>query len=286
MSIVIAAHDLSGVGRCSLGAAMGILPAFGHCCQPLPTAVLNKQTAFAGYSFLDFTPHMREYISGWEGMDLSPAMIYTGFLGNAGQVGPLKELIWQYPDALCVVDPVMGDDGKLYPCFDESFAKAMRELAKSAHILLPNMTEFNLITGADPEAPLPDELDSLVSRAAHAGSERLEYVVVTSAKKNLKRDERALCNLVIDLKSATVTELECRGDHVHYSGTGDLFASCVCALLLNGYGMVESARRAAEFVSGAVELVPQDHDPRLGIPYERVLSDFAVRSGAGQCAGI
>ncbi len=253
MSIVIAAHDLSGVGRCSLSVAMGVLPAFGHCCQPLPTAVLNKQTAFPGYSFLDFTPHMPEYISGWGGLELSPDMIYTGFLGNSHQIGPLKELIQKYPDAICVVDPVMGDGGKLYPCFDLSFVNAMRELARSAHILLPNMTEFNLITGEAPDTPLPQNPDELVLRAAKAGGETLKYVVVTSAG-SLSKGEKALYNLVIDLVASTVTQLECRGDDVHYSGTGDLFASCVCALLLNGRSIVKAAEMAAAFVSDAAEL--------------------------------
>mgnify|MGYP000224716548 CR=1 FL=1 len=43
---VAAVHDLSGMGRCSLGIVLPVLSAMGCWCSPLPTAYLSASTIF------------------------------------------------------------------------------------------------------------------------------------------------------------------------------------------------------------------------------------------------
>jgi pyridoxine kinase len=276
LSTVIAAHELSGIGRCSLTAALSVLPALGHVCWPLPTAALNKQTAFPGYSYLDFTAHLPEYLEGWRGMNLAPDLIYTGFLGSEAQPALMEALIAAYPEARCVIDPVMGDGGALYPCFSENFAKAMKKLAKSAHILLPNATEFNILAGRAPDSALPESDEGLLAAAKGIGSEKLEAIVVTSAGA-----APDMQNLLIDTRNDAVTKIPGRNTLVHFSGAGDLFASALCGLILNGLELAEAVRLSADFVADSVELAPQGHDPRFGAPYEKILASFALNSMKG-----
>ena len=49
---VAAINDLSGIGKCSLSAALPILSALKVQCCPLPTAILSSQTGFDEYTFL------------------------------------------------------------------------------------------------------------------------------------------------------------------------------------------------------------------------------------------
>ncbi len=131
MSVIIAAHDISGVGRCSLTTALAVLPAMGHTCFPLPTAVLSQQTGLPGYSFLDMTEHLGSYINGWKGLRIKPDIIYTGFLGSSLQPRILAGLAGDYENAIVVVDPVMGDNGRLYACFDAFYQDGNAEMMTS-----------------------------------------------------------------------------------------------------------------------------------------------------------
>ena len=51
-------NDLSGLGRCSLTAAISVLSAMGIQACPLPTAILSSQTEYPSYYCYDFTDKM------------------------------------------------------------------------------------------------------------------------------------------------------------------------------------------------------------------------------------
>ena len=46
-----------------------------------------------------------------------------------------------------IIDPVFGDNGKLYGGFDLDYVAAMRKLITRADILLPNVTEACFLAG-------------------------------------------------------------------------------------------------------------------------------------------
>jgi len=60
---VAAIHDLSGLGRCSLTAAIPILSAMGVQACPLPTAVLSNQTGFSSYACVDMSRYIEQFRS-------------------------------------------------------------------------------------------------------------------------------------------------------------------------------------------------------------------------------
>ena len=49
--------------------------------------------------------------------------IYSGFLASHRQVGEVNKYIDAYPEAIIVVDPVMGDEGEIYKTVDEELEK-------------------------------------------------------------------------------------------------------------------------------------------------------------------
>ena len=79
---VAAINDLSGIGKCSLSAALPILSALKVQCCPLPTAILSSQTGFDEYTFLDLTNEMEKYYTTWKNLNLNIDTICSGFLGS------------------------------------------------------------------------------------------------------------------------------------------------------------------------------------------------------------
>ena len=84
MKQIIAVHDLSGFGKCSLGVVMPTLAAMGVRACALPTAYLSAHTAFPPCEhavFLDLTAQMEATLAHWDELHARFDGFYSGFLG-------------------------------------------------------------------------------------------------------------------------------------------------------------------------------------------------------------
>ena len=108
-------NDLSGFGKCSLTAAIPVLSALGVQCCPLATAVLTGQTGYPYFHCTDLTDMMPQYIDAWAQNNAHFDAIYSGYMTGRKQIEHLLDLITQFrrDDTLLLVDPVMGDDGRV-----------------------------------------------------------------------------------------------------------------------------------------------------------------------------
>ena len=88
---------------------------------PLPTAILSVHTGFPDHYLDDYTERMAPYIASWEKNGLAFDGICTGFLGSAEQIAIVLDFIRRFKGAgtRVMVDPVMGDYGKLYPSYTQ-----------------------------------------------------------------------------------------------------------------------------------------------------------------------
>lgn len=243
---VAALHDLSCFGRCALTVIIPTLSAAGIQTVPVPTALLSTHTGgFSGMHFRDLDDSIGDIARHFGELGLDFDAIYTGFLGSERQVKTVEDFIDRTADenTLIFVDPVMGDDGKLYSaCFPELVAE-MRRLCACADIITPNLTEACLMT--DTEYP---DLSALSAEAA-------EYELGEIAEK-IKAFTDAECVITgIHFKDGVGTyclgrmhsERARRND---YPGTGDLFASVMLGYILrSGRFDKEILQKSAEYAS-------------------------------------
>ena len=118
-----ALHDLSCFGRCALTVIDPVLSAMGIQCVPVPTALLSTHTGgFSDMYFCALDDAIRGIADHFEKLGLRFDAVYTGFLGSAEQAGVIGEFIDRFGSddgrggtPLVLVDPVLGDDGELYP---------------------------------------------------------------------------------------------------------------------------------------------------------------------------
>ena len=268
MAQIVTVHDLSGVGRCSLNAAISILSAMGHYCLALPTAILSNQTGFGDFSYLDLTGEIPDYLEHWKRRNLHPDAIYTGFLGSGAQPAMIVDrLISQYPDAFILVDPVMGEDGELYSCFDRNYVREMKRLVAHAHLITPNPTELFLLSNLPPDTDWRTLSDQeFLKIALEIAPGTLKQIVVTGCRS---KDLAQI--LQIDLEHQAVYRLNYRDTGVGYSGTGDIFASVLCGAVMRGAPLAEAVKLALNFISLALSNLSPENDPREGIPFELYL---------------
>lgn len=266
---VAAIHDLSGLGRCSLTAAIPVLSALGVQACPVPTAVLSNQTGFASYYMADGTDWMDHFIGEWRRCGLTLDGIYTGFLANAQQAARVERFLsaFRTPHTLLLVDPVMGDDGRIYDTYTDELCRYVAHLADQADVITPNLTEACYLAGEDyaaftahsHEADYPQRVAVLGRRLSNGGRRQ---VVITGVHY-----EGYVYNIAAGREEFAVKGHLIRG---HFSGTGDLFASVVCGCCIQGHTLRHGVETAARLIEAALQ--DTDNPPEYGVEFERHLN--------------
>lgn len=272
---VAAIHDLSGFGRCSLTVVIPILAAMGVQPCPVPTAVLSTHTGgFGDPAMRDLTDFVSPCLDHWKKLGIEFDCIYSGFLANESQASQVGDFIKAWPNAVAVVDPVLGDDGKPYrTCTQELIAK-MTGLVGSADIITPNMTEACILLNENylNFALGRDKARSMLVRLSEKGP---RFVVITDAVVVPGK----ISNIGYDRENNAFWRVDCNYLPVSYPGTGDVFSSVLVGGLLTGDSLPLAMARASRFVEIAVSTAyGYNCEPREGVMVEKSLSWLMERN--------
>lgn len=271
---VLAIHDLCSFGRCSLTAAIPVLSAMGHQVCPFPTVLYSNNLTYGKFVSRDLTDLMPSYMDQWQELKLPFDAIYSGFLAGPGQVEAVISAIDRFAtgDQLVVVDPAMGDDGKLYPVFDETMVEAMKKLVAKASLITPNYTEACLLTGTpyNTAVPTDDELDTLCEKLLQLGPKAVVITSVPCAEGKIRIASMEKNSLFPE--SYLVTK-----QPFATCGTGDVFASTLVGYLLNGQDLTRCVQEAADFLSFVIDTtLKAGTDPHQGVVLEGCLWKLLV----------
>ncbi|MBQ8623711.1 MAG: pyridoxamine kinase [Oscillospiraceae bacterium] len=265
---VAAIHDLSGVGRCSLSVILPTMSVMGIQVCSVPTAVLSSHTnGFGDVVLKDMTEFMPEALNHYKTADVDFDCIYSGFLASSEQVSHCLEFFYAYPNALKVVDPVMGDNGKRYRTYTDELCRRMSELVSAADIITPNLTEASiLLNEAYPVTPLTvQQMKSMLSRLSGKGP---KTVVITS----VMMADGTMCNVGYDSKNNAYWRVKYDMIPKHYPGTGDIFASVLTGGLILGDSLPIAMSRATDFCEHTIKTTyGYGISPREGVMIEKCL---------------
>lgn len=271
-------NDLSGFGRCSLTAAISVIAAMGVSPCPLPTAILSAQTGYPSYYLDDYTEKMECFRREWEKMNVSFDGIYTGFVASEAQIHQIFRFLdtFHKPDTFLLVDPVMGDDGNTYAMFTPTLLDQMRKLSKKADVITPNLTELCLLADADYQtlrkADNHETMIANIRSLAHSLCENgPEHVIVTGIHYQDDSGIPYMGNLYVTKDSHKLLSFPYVGGS--YSGTGDLFASCLCAGIARGDDIPSIIEKAGKFIElSLTDSVKEEINRNDGVNYEKYLS--------------
>ena len=272
---VAAVHDLSGVGRVSLTVVMPVLSSMGFQVCPLPTAILSSHTQYPHFSFLDLTNEMERIIEEWKLLGIVFDAFYTGYLGSPRQVQVVERFIREFrkENDLVVVDPVLGDNGKLYANISESMVVEMQKLICSADVITPNLTEAFYLLNSDCKTSLSD--DELKSNLFQLSAKGPSMVIITSVP--VMGNPHMTSVYAYDKISDRYWKVTCPYLPAHYPGTGDTFTSVITGSLLQGDSLPIALDRASQFIlQGIRATFGYKYDTREGILLEKVLHNLRV----------
>ncbi|MBR6522541.1 MAG: pyridoxamine kinase [Oscillospiraceae bacterium] len=272
---IAAINDLSCVGKCSLTVSLPVVSAAGVECSCMPTAVLSTHTAvFTDYTVRDLSDDMLPIARHWKKEGVHFDGIYSGYMISPGQGEIISEIfdMISNDDTLIIVDPVMADNGSYYAGMGEEMAEAFRKLCAKAHIITPNVTEACYLTGVEYQsAPHSEEyINKLLDGLKKLCSGRIILTGVCP-------DENRIGNVSWDGRSGEMSA--CFNDRLPaaYHGTGDVFTSCLAALLVRGAAVDKAVELSAKLVRDSMARSIDSGIPHhLGVDFEGILPQFTA----------
>ena len=260
---------MPGVGKIALAAMIPILSANGIDVASLPTALVSNTLDFGKFDILDTSDYMEKTVDIWHELNFRFDCISTGFMVNPRQIGIVEKLIAnQEPDhTLVVVDPIMGDEGKLYNGMTEENVAILRQLSSRADILIPNYTEACFLTRQSPvgNALSLEQADRLLEDCRTLGA---RSVVITSAFV-----EGSHCVIGFDHQTGQRFKIDFELIDVRFPGTGDIFSAVLISDVLNGQRLYDATAHAMQVVSAIIRDNLEKKEKFFGVDIERFLCE-------------
>ena len=272
---ILAINDVSCIGKCSLTTALPIISACGVECNVLPTAILSTHTGgFSGYTFRDLTEDLGGILHHWKSLHIQFDYIISGYLGSMAQIDLVAQIKEEFlaENGKFIVDPVMGDGGKLYTGFTAEYVEKMRELCKKADYILPNITEASFL--ADTPYPITKEnaqetLDKLLDLCP--------MPIITGIL-----DEQEISVRFTNRKG---TAYSFSHDNVEgtFHGAGDVFAAAFVGCLARGLHVANSIYLASDFTAASIRRSAVEvPDKRYGLNFEMEIFPFLEKLNSMQ----
>jgi pyridoxine kinase len=246
--------------------ALPILSACGQECCVLPTAVLSTHTGgFGKPEIVHLTAAAEGMWQHWKSQGISFDAVLVGYLGSREAIDMTHRILDNLlaEDGIAIIDPAMGDHGKLYAGFDEEYVEAMKGLCARADILMPNITEAAYLAGMEYREILDEAYVNSLMAALPNSKVVLTGVGFADATTGAMVKDGGVLTHVVHRKV---------GGSCH--GTGDIFAACFTGCLMQGKSMVEAAEIAGKFTARAIAETVENPVHWYGVKFENVLPEL------------
>lgn len=267
---LILASDIAGLGKVATTASLPLLAACQVEVAVLPTVLLSSHTGgFADVYVQSYTQGMQAFLQQWQSLSQSFAAMVTGYLRESQQIDLLLEYAKEQQLPL-IVDPIMGDNGRLYTGFDMEFVHSMRRLVGQADLVIPNLTEACFLL----HRPYPTTaLDELAYREICEELHQLGAKSIVLTGLPLADDRIGLA--FYDGETGRFhTYQTVRLPH-QFFGTGDMVTALLAGAWVQGVSLDKVLPALLDFLQAALqETLRIGQDLRIGVFYQPFLGKW------------
>jgi len=264
-------QDLSAATAISLNVAIPVYASLGISTSVLPTALLSTQTeAFGKPAAIDLKDWVARTVAHWDRASMTFSGIAVGYVGTPALVDMVDQFIQQSAVSTVTIDPVMGDHGKLYEGFDQSYVTKMKTLIKQADVLTPNWTEAQLLVGDDPQPEMSESRvrDVLARLTGQLNDKSL--VVITGIQRN------SVLEVWWQTAGEAILHVENPLLDQHFYGAGDLFTAILSGLIELSWDADAAVKKTSELLAVAIEeTMHSNRELRFGMALHNVIHELS-----------
>ena len=265
---ILLINDICGYGKVATAAMLPVLSYMGHSTYNLPTAIVSNTLDYGEFNILDTTDYITGVFPVWKKLGFRYDAIATGFIASERQARIVSQYCREQAaeGTTIFVDPIMGDEGKLYNGVTPATIQSMREMIAVADLICPNYTEACYLTdnAYQAEGVSRGEAITLIDGLRAIGC---KSVLITSVKVDGQPSVVGYNHLSDTYFTLPYTEIP-----VHFPGTGDIFSAVLIGHLLGGEALQSATRKAMDVVYQLIDLNKDNEDKNRGIPLEKHLN--------------
>lgn len=267
---LLLANDLPGVGKVALATSIPIAAVCQVETMLLPTVLLSSHTGgFPDVVIEDMTDLNRAYFRQWKKLNVKAAGILSGYCRNPQQLRQLAMYAKQTETPL-IVDPIMGDSGRLYTGFTSSYVEAMKELTQSAKLILPNLTEAALLTGREYVGEHYDF--SVIEDLLEALAKQVTADIVLTG---ISFDDSQIGVAYFQQQTGEIITYLSKKYPANFFGTGDILSTLLAVATIEQINLHQAIPLALEFIDKSLrQTLSLNRDLKLGIYFEPFLAEL------------
>ena len=270
MKKILSIQSSVTVGFVGNAVAGPVLLAMGHHPMMIDTISLAAHPGYGGRAGGPLADHL--FAAQLDGLqDLGEtgdiAQIMTGYLGSVGQIDSIVALLtsWQAePSGHYILDPVMGDAGRLYVSAD--LADGIRtRLLPLADIITPNQFELAQLSGTD-----ITDLDSAADAAATLLTQHaMTAIIITGVisapvgADQTTADHKPDIGDLLIMRDGTQVWHPTTSTAKNVAGGGDLLTALFSGYLASGLAIQDAFSKASATAHTIIAASPTPRDLAL-----------------------
>ena len=173
--------------------------------------------------------------------DIYPDSVKIGMIASKELIKTVKDTLVKYKAKNIVLDPVMVATSGAKLISDDAIDTLKKELLPIAAVVTPNIPEAEVLSGM--KISSKEDMEAAAVRI----SEENHCAVLLKGGHNLNDAN----DLLADDKNITWFQGK-RIDNPNTHGTGCTLSSAIAANLAKGFSLVDSVKKAKEYISGAL----------------------------------
>lgn len=233
-----------------------ILNFYSYDVDFLPSALISNKFSQRPIEIFDSSIYLKNTLDVYRKQKRKYKAILVGFVLNINQARIICNYIKEN-NLFMILDPIMGDGGKIYNGLDKNIVEIYKYMANFANIIIPNLTEANLLT--DNKFKNPYEIIDFFEKSD-------TKVIITSVEdKNkhfiLSKDKKFIEEDYIYLNKS-------------FGGSGDLFDSIFLAHFLKYKDYRQSIKKTKEIIAKILNLQIKIDDKTDDIYVNKILKNI------------
>lgn len=260
---VLIVNDIATIGKVASTVALPIFATALIEPHILPTVLLSSHTAFKNVFKQNLTQEMVSILQQINRLPIPFDAIVTGYFANTQQIDLFLDHLPS--TSLLIVDPIMGDNGKMYHGFTLDYVSKMKSLCQKANIIIPNITEACLLLNNEMKPIYTiEEINVIVDNLLAFGC---QSVIITGVQFNSNS-----LSVVSKTKGEALSIVTTEKIDTTFFGTGDLFTALLSSTLIHHIPLKQSITFATQFILHSLkDTLDNQKDVMFGVLFENQL---------------
>lgn len=253
---ILLINDFLSSGNIGGSLCKDVLNFYSFDIDFVPTALISNKFSLKPIEIFDSSDFLKNTLDVYKKQNRKYDAVFVGFVLNFEQAKIICNFIKEN-EIFMVLDPIMGDSGKIYKGLDKNIVEIYKYMANFAHIIIPNLTEARLLTDNKFKNAhqIVDYYESLGKKFIITSvKEKDRYFILTKDKIYIEEEYKYLDK--------------------NFGGSGDLFDSIFLAHFLKNRDFKLAIKNTRDMIANILDMQIKLDDKANDIKINEILKNY------------